>query len=914
MVAWMGVALATVSALAGCLDEGSVTCADGLLCPSGFRCLPAGGCARDEQFAACEGAGREDGDACALDGLGAGVCEAGACIIAVCGNGQPEGAEACDDGNLLDGDGCDSHCLSTEMCGNGYRDPGEDCDDGNLIDGDGCQATCLDPKCGDGILDAGEVCDDGDVRPGDGCAYDCSSIEACGDGILDFAYGETCDDGNTRNVDGCGATCRLETYAWRNDTAATPPQRFVPAIAYDVARQRVVMFGGDDYGALLGDTWEWDGARWQRVAPVAAPSVRTQAAMVYDPDRQRLVLVGGQTLGGPRDDTWTYDGVTWTPGARAPFKRRGHAAAYDRARHALVVYGGLDEAGDERAETWELVDGTWTMTGLGPSARTQAAMTYDPVHGRTILFGGSLADQTPVGETWAYGGAVPAWTQLGGAGVEARVAPSLAFDPVRGAVVLYGGIEGGGEFHGEHHVLSADGATWTRVDYTITAPGRYAHGLAYDQARGEFVIFGGAIAGFSIAADTWTIPGGLPVDQAGWTEHLPAAQPPERDFGAMASTGVDGVLFGGSNSARLDDTWTYGPDGWAEQALGGSPAARWEFAAAGDTDRGVVVIFGGSDQTYQQLGDTWEFDGETWAQRSLTGPPEGFGHAMAYSAARDRVVLFGGSSYGNGGLVFHDDTWEWDGATWTLQSPATRPLARRHPGMAYDVIGERVVMFGGSPDEDGHVLDDTWAYDGAGQWQLVPSELSPPARDIPGLAFDPIHGRIVMFGGEAANEMFADTWELIGDAWTEVPTAIAPPGRFNHMLTYVPSLERTVLFGGYSHAFGTLADTWSLGYRQAVVGEACTADIDVDGDGLAGCADDECWQVCTPGCPPGTPAADCAALPHCGDGTCDGPETCRICPGDCDTDVGTPACPVRCGDDVCDPGEDAAGCPGDCSP
>ncbi len=63
-----------------------------------------------------------------------------------CGNGTVEGAEACDDGNLVDGDGCSAACL-VEPCGNGALDPTEDCDDGNHASGDGCSATCTFEAC-----------------------------------------------------------------------------------------------------------------------------------------------------------------------------------------------------------------------------------------------------------------------------------------------------------------------------------------------------------------------------------------------------------------------------------------------------------------------------------------------------------------------------------------------------------------------------------------------------------------------------------------------------------------------------------------------------------------------------------------------------------------------------------------------
>jgi len=58
-----------------------------------------------------------------------------------CGNGTTEFPELCDDGDLVDGDGCDSNCTPTG-CGNGITTAGEQCDDGNTLAGDCCGATC----------------------------------------------------------------------------------------------------------------------------------------------------------------------------------------------------------------------------------------------------------------------------------------------------------------------------------------------------------------------------------------------------------------------------------------------------------------------------------------------------------------------------------------------------------------------------------------------------------------------------------------------------------------------------------------------------------------------------------------------------------------------------------------------------
>ncbi len=122
-----------------------------------------------------------------------------------CGDGVVDVGEACDDGNVTDGDGCSARCL-LEGCGDGILGDGEVCDDGNLVAGDGCDARCRVGRCGDGMLQVDEECEDGNGRDGDGCSAscraelaDCSTLPAI-----------DCFDGNTRSGDGCSSMCRSE--------------------------------------------------------------------------------------------------------------------------------------------------------------------------------------------------------------------------------------------------------------------------------------------------------------------------------------------------------------------------------------------------------------------------------------------------------------------------------------------------------------------------------------------------------------------------------------------------------------------------------------------------------------------------------------------------------------------------------
>jgi cysteine-rich repeat protein len=92
-----------------------------------------------------------------------------------------------DDGDFGMLNGWTLTLVTTGACGDGVLDPGEECDDGNLVDGDGCDSNCTRPHCGNGIKDAGEDCDDGAANgtPGDPCPSTCHFAESACDDCID---------------------------------------------------------------------------------------------------------------------------------------------------------------------------------------------------------------------------------------------------------------------------------------------------------------------------------------------------------------------------------------------------------------------------------------------------------------------------------------------------------------------------------------------------------------------------------------------------------------------------------------------------------------------------------------------------------------------------------------------------------
>jgi len=119
-------------------------------------------------------------------------------------------------------------------------------------------------------------------------------------------------------------TATPQSLRWRfHGTDAHPWSRWGHAMAFDSARGVAVLFGGQDNntGALLQDTWLWDGTGWTDATPrplympsATPPPARFYHAMAYDSVRQRVLLFGGQDpQGNALNDTWEWNGRTWAP-------------------------------------------------------------------------------------------------------------------------------------------------------------------------------------------------------------------------------------------------------------------------------------------------------------------------------------------------------------------------------------------------------------------------------------------------------------------------------------------------------------------------------------------------------------------------------------------------------------------------
>jgi hypothetical protein len=239
--------------------------------------------------------------------------------------------------------------------------------------------------------------------------------------------------------------------------------------------------------------------------------------------------------------------------------------------------------------------------------------------------------------------------------------------------------------------------------------------IAYDEAHRSVVLLVAHPAGIdgppAVPPDTWTW------DGTTWNKQaisLPASANGSMVYSAAAKR----VLLLGTVTSHYQATahmWSWTGTTWEELRPAQLPPSIGPMAYDAARGRVVLLIPSPTQNPPAHGTDTWTWDGATWIQRHpASSPPASTGGAtaIAYDADRKTVVMFGGLYLANSAM---DQTWTWDGTTWTKRRPATIPPARFNHAMAYDASTHSVVLTGGagsSTDGTFPALDDTWTWDG----------------------------------------------------------------------------------------------------------------------------------------------------------------------------------------------------------
>jgi hypothetical protein len=227
----------------------------------------------------------------------------------------------------------------------------------------------------------------------------------------------------------------------------------------------------------------------------------------------------------------------------------------------------------------------------------------------------------------------------------------------------------------------------------------------------------------------------------------------------------------------------------------------------------TVVLFGGTTESNGNSNETWTWDGLTWTQQfpPVSPSPRSWNtNGMVFDSLVGKVVLFGGYTQA---FTMFNDTWEWDGTsrTWIEKFPVHSPSPRQSM-VAYDEASRQVVIFGGLTSES-TFIGDTSTYNGLDWVKQEPTSIPAPRCDNV-LAFDPKLHAVVMFGGLAtpdeldAGGRLNDTWLWGGKNWTQVQTSTSPSPTSAASFNYDATLNGMVLFGGFVGSYEFSSATW----------------------------------------------------------------------------------------------------------
>ncbi len=506
-------------------------------------------------------------------------------------------------------------------------------------------------------------------------------------------------------------------------TAPSPREGF--ALVYDPTGDRLILFGGYDGSHFLADVWVLTLAgapTWSRIEPAGSPPAgRNHPLWAYDSRRSRMIIFGGFDGSNYLGDAWSLSlapDPVWAPvtaAGPAPLARREGSAVYDPIRDRMVVFGGF--RGGALSDSWELSLGSapaWSLlstSGSSPGGRYGHAGVLDLRADRLLVFGGVGAGYQRDVHALDLSPSGPLWTDLTPslAVIPApRFGASVFLDPSRNRLVLFGGDGRTGGRFGDLWALSLGAIpSWTRLQPVGSPPEASPHRLGVlDSARDRILFLGDS--GFQTA--TWTLTMG---DPPAWSPDLP--RPPQY-VDATTSVAVvdrlaDRVIVASLWGPALFAMPLGGNPVWSQlPTAGGLPPSRIQTAGAFDSRRNRILFIGGLEGQFQQLTNTvisLTLSGTpTWSQFSVAGalPPPRAGHGMYYDPIRDRMVIFGGAGYG-----FLDDIWELSlgvNPAWTRLAPSgSPPIPRNFPSVAYDPVGDRMIMFGGH--NEGIPLDDT---------------------------------------------------------------------------------------------------------------------------------------------------------------------------------------------------------------
>jgi PKD repeat protein len=338
---------------------------------------------------------------------------------------------------------------------------------------------------------------------------------------------------------------------------------------------------------------------------------------------------------------------------------------------------------------------------------------------------------------------------------------------------------------------------WVNVTPTLpggTPPAAEGGSSAYDPLDGETVYFGGCAGQFclfdeGLTNQTWVFAHGEWLNETNPTDAPPARFDAAMDYDANMGAIL---LFGGlGTDGPLNDTWTFSGGVWTNVSyFGAAPPPLFQAAMAFDPDpaENGSVLFGGcipvSIFDEACTNDTWVWQGGAgWVLLATDIAPPAMGDAaMAFDAADDYLLMFGGGFYLGGSDFTFDQTWELYSGQWWTASPPTEPIGLLGASMVYAPSMSSVLMFGGYNISVGYV-NDSWSFSSGNWTALAPAAAPPPGFGF-ALSLDGTGATPLLVGGEdVAGVLLNATWAF-EVAPSATVTANRSPGEVAESLTF----------------------------------------------------------------------------------------------------------------------------------
>ena len=523
-------------------------------------------------------------------------------------------------------------------------------------------------------------------------------------------------------------------------------------------------------------------------------------------------------------------------------------------------------------------------------------MAFDPIRGVVVLYGGTGAGEVTLDDTWTWDG--QDWTQVVGAGPPPMTQHSMVFDPARGEILVVGESNGVATWR-------FDGAAWS-LAATGGPPSATTATVAYDPATRTVLWMGYAVG----AQVQWQW------DGTRW-QATPVTAVVAAINNAAAVTDASGpFVFGGfvKNVGPMATEQAWDGTAWHTPLVARSVLGREGMTVALDSRRRRLEVFGDTTGG-PSAAEAWELAGAEWKLVSSAFPlPAQLEGVAVYDEARRATVV-----------IKSTESTTWDGATWGASTGLLPGLLS--PRLAFvPGVGDALV---GAPTAGLQPVQISVQAAAGGPWN--DQGFGPPTRAEFALGYEPIARKLLLFGGtSAAQSLLPDElndtwlWDPATRVWSEASPLTQPPARSGASIAWDAARQHLVLVGGASSVVA-LADVWVWD------------------------RDRESWQpILVAGSPPGrvSGALPSLAVPAPeGDGIVmvrtlafgtttglavfrlrwTGPGPLEDCRGRLDLDrdgkagCEDPDCAVTCalaaqtcGDAVCDATESTALCPGDC--